>query len=167
MAFLAEDGTGLAEANSLCDVAFADAYFDDRNVVTWAGTDPAKQAALVRATDYVESRFSGLFKGVRNSDLQGLSFPRDATTEVPVGIKKAIAEYALRALTGTTLLPDPVIDPSGVGVERTRKKVGPIEKETRYQIQGPGAARMLFRPYPAADSLIRPFLKITGGVIRG
>ena len=119
MAFVAEDGTGLEDANSLCDVAFADAYFADRVVTAWTGADAVKQGALIRATDYVEGRWALKFKGSEQfPEVQGLSFPRleigwdDA---VPVGIKRAVAEYALRALANP-LAPDPVVDATGAAV---------------------------------------------------
>ena len=108
MAFTAEDGTGLADANALCDVTFADAYFEDRRVSAWSGTDAVKEAALIKATDYIESRWGrlarngGRFLGtLQFPAVQALSFPRlgiDADDAVPVGVCKAVAEYALSSL---------------------------------------------------------------------
>lgn len=167
MAFVVEDGTGLSNSNSLCSVTFADTYFADREVSAWAAlTTEKKQAALISATDYLGMVFEARMQGERGTSTQALCFPRTAFAAVPAGVQKAVAQYALRASTAK-LLPDPVIDPTGVGVERTRKRVGPIEKETRYQIQGPGSSRILIRPYPEADMLVKPFLKSSGGVIRG
>jgi len=169
MAFTVEDGTGIADANAYCDVAFADAYFTDRLNASWTGTTPKKQAALIDATDYIELRFSHLFLGEAKTTVQGLSFPRISTSfiEMPVGLKRACCEYAVRALVAK-LLPDPLIDPTGLGLERTRKKVGPIEKETRYQYQGVGTVRTIIRPYPAADALLKGLYRSSGGtVIRG
>lgn len=167
MAFVAEDGTGLINANSLCSVSFANAYFADRGNAAWKGTDPVKQAALIRATDYVEMRWSARFKGeVQFPDTpQALSFPREDIGydgQVPEGVQKAIAEYALRALSGP-LTTDPTVDVSGLQVQSSRKKVGPIETETSYKEGGTVA---LFRAYPAADGLIAPFLKRVGGLVR-
>lgn len=164
MAFLAEDGTGLAAANALCAVAFADEYFTDRGVTSWTGASSAKEAALIRATDYVETRWGKRFKGrVQFPDTpQALSFPRlgiDSDGAVPVAIQKAVAEYALRALSGTALAPDPVYDTSGRQSVMTRKKVGPIETEQQYTA---GASAVLFRPYPMADALVRPLLAYDG-----
>lgn len=170
MAFVLEDGTGLGDANSICDIAFADAYFTDRGVTAWAGTNVVKQAALIQATDYLENRFSNLFIGDKKTTVQALSFPRLNTglAEIPVSVKRAVCEYALRVLTGTKLLPDPEIHASGQGLERTRRKVGPIENETRFQYQGPGTVRILLRPYPAADILLKDLIRNNSGrVIRG
>lgn len=175
MAFTVEDGTGIVDANAYCDVAFADAYFTERANASWLGANDIKEAALIRATDYIELRFSHLFLGTPKTTVQGLSFPRISPlvaqlplfAEMPIGLKRACCEYAVRALS-VKLLPDPVIDPTGLGLERTRKKVGPIEKETRYQYQGAGTIRTIIRPYPAADSLLKGLIRSTGGtVIRG
>lgn len=168
MAFTPEDGTGLADANSLAAVAFADAYFAERGVAAWTGTDTVKEQALVRATDYVESRWGkrGRFKGEPQfPDVpQALSFPRTGIGSdgvVPQDVQKAVAEYALRALSGT-LAPDPVVT-VGPAVESVRQKVGPIETETRYGNAG-SVSSVEFKPYPAADLLLRPYLRGAGMV---
>lgn len=167
MAYVAEDGTGLANANALCDLAFADTYFADRGVTTWAGADALKQSALIRATDYVEGRWQGKWKGSEQfPDVQGLSFPRlyiGHDGAVPPDIKKAVAEYALRTLGGTPLAPDPVYDASGFMLTKAKEKVGPIETEYSYT---EGGAAALIRAYPAADMLIRPFVRGNGGLVR-
>ena len=169
MAFVAEDGTGLATANALVTVAFADEYFTDRGIGVWTGSDTVKQAALIKATDYVETRFCSLFYGDKKSPTQALSHPRvnTSTGEFPVALKRAVCEYAVRSLSAT-LLPDPEIHASGQGWERTRSKVGPIEEEIRFQYQGPGTQRIILRPYPAADILLKGLIKSSAGtVIRG
>ncbi len=174
MAFVAEDGTGLADANSLCTLAFADGYFEERAVSAWAGSDEDKQAALIRATDYVESRWGrlarngGRFSGtLQFPTVQALSFPRlgiDSDGAVPAGILKAVAEYALRALLAP-LQPDPVPDAGGRVVSEKTTKVGPIETTVKYE---PGTGLRTMQPYPAADSLLRAFLAGGGsGVYRG
>lgn len=169
MAFVVEDGTGLPNANAMCDIAFADEYFSDRGVTAWAGTNVVKQGALIQATDYLENRFSNLFIGDKKVTTQALSFPRINTglAEIPVQLTRAVCEYALRSLAAK-LLPDPEIHASGQGLERVRKKVGPIENETRFQYQGPGTVRILLRPYPAADILLKDLVRNNSGrVIRG
>ena len=165
MAFIVEDGTGVADANSYATVEFADAYFAERAVTTWAGDEPTKQAALIKATDYIESRNTTKFRGVPKSDTQTLSWPRDYAynaygtelTLVPKTLQKACVEYALRALSGE-LAPDPTT--SDGALESEKKKVGPIEVEKKYVAGGQVAA--LFKPYPAADALLRPLLYSPG-----
>ncbi len=165
MAFTVEDGTGVEDANSLCSVEFADAYFADRAITAWTGDAAAKQTALVRATDYIETRFGHKFRGCKAEDDQALSWPRvdvSADDTVPVGIRKAASEYALRALTAT-LLPDPEYDASGRVVVSKREKVGPIEESAAY-LNSSGI--VLFKAYPAADALLRPWLNYATGLIR-
>lgn len=173
MAFVPEDGTGLFNANAYADVAFADAYFTDRAITAWLSLlQPAKEAALIAATDYIDIRWGPQFKGYAATDNQALEFPRDAfvdatnVTIIPEALKRATAEYALRASTAP-LAPDPVQDPSGYQVSRKFEKVGPIEERTDFAFLGPGATRQLLKPYPAADMLLRPLLKVSSGrVIR-
>lgn len=166
MAFVAEDGTGLADANSLCSVAYADAYFADRGVAAWTGSNTVKEQKLVAATDYIETRWGQRFRGaVQFPDTpQALSFPRtgiQSDDAVPVPIQKACAEYALRALSGA-LAPDPTVDASGRPVAMKRSKVGPIETEVAY---AEGTRVNEFKPYPMADALVAPYLR-AAGVIR-
>jgi hypothetical protein len=49
-------------------------------------------------------------------------------------------------------------------VKSTKEVVGPIETEVVYQ--DAGQTVQPFKPYPAADMLVRPFLRNAGGVIR-
>ena len=170
MAFTPEDGTGLAAANSLATLDYADAYFEERGVTAWTGTDTVKEQALVRATDYMESRWGkrGRFRGqVQFPDTpQALSFPRlyiGHDGAVPDDIKRAVCEYALRTLDGTALAPDPTTT-VGAQVELVRKKVGPLETETRYA-NGGNPSAVVLKPYPAADMLVKPYL-LGSGLVR-
>lgn len=167
MAFIPEDGTGIVGANSYADVAFADSYFADRDIAAWSElTTVAKQAALIAATDYIDAVWGPYFKGAQVSETQALQFPRDAFEGLPENLKKATAEYALRASTAP-LAPDIEQHPSGYQVSRRFERVGPIEERTDFAFLGPGASRKLLKPYPAADLLLRPLLKSTvGRVIR-
>ncbi len=69
MAFIVEDGTVVVGATSLASVAFADSYLSDRGRIAEGGwqTSPAasKQAALISASDYLETRWGSRFKGIR------------------------------------------------------------------------------------------------------
>lgn len=144
--------TALGEGNSLAALAFANAYFTERAVAGWVGTDPVKEAALIRATDYIDTRFSARY----TDDLLAME-------EIPVKLARACCEYALRALT-VMLAPDPVVDDSGATVVTVKSKLGPLEEA--FQVLGSGTPQQL-RAYPAADMLIAPFLKaVQGRVIR-
>ena len=160
MAFVVEDGTGLANANSYVDTTYADSYFSDRGNTAWAalGT-PAKQAALVQATDFVEKNF--YFVGWKRSQAQALEWPRyDAfdkdgriVTIVPDKLKKGVCEYALRAASAT-LQPDPTTDLVGL-VASKFEQVGPIKEKTDYV---KGASPNAVPSYPAADALFKEFV---------
>jgi hypothetical protein len=165
VAFTVEDGTGVTDANSLCSVSFADAYFAERGVVAWTGSSTVKEQALVKATDYIETRFAARFKGEVADAEQALSWPRinaGADDIVPIAVRKAASEYASRALTAV-LAPDPVMDETGRSLQSKTEKVGPILESTVYS---ESTSVQMFKPYPAADALLRPYLKYNGGVVR-
>jgi len=113
MAFTVEDGSGLAGANSYVSVADSDTYFTDRNNTTWTGsTDAAKQAALVKATQFVDSMVD--FVGTKNSGTQALKWPRTgaydgdnyllSSTEVPGRVEDCVCEFANHVISGTDLI---------------------------------------------------------------
>lgn len=165
MSFVAENGTGLANANSFVTQEAADAYFEDRANTIWAaaGDDP-KLAALVRATDYINNRF--VFKGSKFVDTQALEFPRTyigiAGAQMPEKLKRATYEYALRALNAA-LAPDPVMDDRGLLVQSKTEKVGPLEESTTYK---DGGQLQIFRAYPEADMLLRDLVMKSNRVVR-
>lgn len=174
MAFTVEDGTGVADANAYIDLDYANAYHAERGNSDWTGIDEARQQAIVRATDYVETRWGNNFRGTPEfpDTPQGLSFPRlyiydrygNAIEGVPEILKRAIAEYSMRALTAA-LMPDPERPPSGTSgpVTSVREKVGPIESETRYAF---GLVTPEQVSMPAADRLVRQLIWQQGGVYR-
>ncbi len=186
MTLVMEDGNGLPDANSYANVAYADAYFTARAITAWTGADAVKEAALIRATDYIETVYSTKFKGTQAfvsdppdpEEDQALSFPRDTRVSevagiyyselekpvvIPAALKKATCEYALRALTAS-LLVDPVVDESGALVTSKTEQVGPIRETTQYYASG---GIEITQPYPAADMLLTPLLRDSGRVIRG
>lgn len=166
MAFVAEDGTGLPDANSLVSVQFADDYFQLRGVTEWAGSDGEKQAWLVQATDYLSHRFS--YKGEQLNGAQALPFPRTGTgfAAMPVNLLKATCEYAIRSKSAP-LAPDITVDDTGRAIAGKTEKVGPIEDSVTYATSGPGASISMFRPYPAADMLLKGLVRSNRRVIRG
>lgn len=165
MTFVVETGSGSATANSLCSVADADAYFIDRKVTTWVGTSVDKEAALVRATDFIELTFGQRFKGSKLLTTQALSFPRadiSADGVVPVKVKRAVAEYALRSLTGTALMPDPTVVATGQPLKRVLEKLeGVATIETEY-----GSASATLPRFPAADGLLQEYVRPGGRTYR-
>lgn len=161
MTLTVENGTGKPDAESLCSVAFADAYFSARNVSAWTGTEAEKEAYLRAATDYMEQVYRLRWAGCRVTSTQALSWPRAnvpmrdapggfgslpaylAQDVVPMPVQKACAELALRSISGP-LAPD-------VGRLKARVKVGPLETE---YVQGASAVTT----YRVADNLVAPYL---------
>jgi len=172
MALIVEDGTGKIDANSYATAAEADTYFTDRGNATWLGTDAVKEQALIRATDYIEARYSQRFKGnFEFPDVpQRLSFPRlglldregRVVTGVPEALKNATMEYALKALTENLFL-EPNIDSNGLTPTLIRSKVGPIEDETEY---ADGSTQKTIKPFPMADRLISRYIVPSGSTVR-
>lgn len=115
----------------------ADQYHADRGNAAWAAAaaspDTARIAALVRASGWIDGRYRDRFSGTRTEGrTQPLQWPRvDATDvdgediasdEVPVEIKSATFEAALRELASPgSLAPD--FTRQG---QTTMEKVGPI-----------------------------------------
>lgn len=177
MAFIAEDGTGLANANSYATLQFADDYHADRGNGSWGLETPAnRQAALVRATDYADKRFGARFRGFRESQQQALEWPRFSAFDnddfllrnIPSQLLKAVAEYALRALTTNPLVPDN----TQVGLTLNRSKVGPIEIEKKTNTVG-GKSSLVdptsIPDYPEGDLWMNELINsnLTARVIRG
>jgi hypothetical protein len=172
MTLTPEDGTGVADANCYIDQAYADTYFTDRGDTVWSAAAVAdKEAAIIKATDYIELRFADRWKGALSADATTLSWPRDyvydrkgaaVTNAIPEDLKKASAEYALRALSAA-LLPDPTVEDNGQLVKSTLSIVGPITDQVTYQT---GGQVNEIRSYPAADRLLKFWLISSGGVYR-
>lgn len=152
MAFLVEDGSGLAGANGYITAAYFTTHFEDRGIDVSTYSTADISSAIVRATDYVDKRFGPKFRGFKKTRNQGLEWPRlDAfdnddylyydVDAIPRALKKGVAEYTLLAAQMTNLLPTPApamptIDPetgevtaaaSGALVYQ-KNKVGPIEQ---------------------------------------
>lgn len=200
MAFVVEDGTGVSNANSYASVAFYRAYHLDRGRDTTPDVDAVVEDWLVKATDFVEKRFGQRWKGTRKKTVAGasgqaLGFPRvnvvvDGVTlldtEVPLLLRHAVCEYALRVKTLGNLAPDMPVpfdrtDASGNTIagesllRGRREKVGPIEEEKQFSATRdlttinkgsttvPGIA---IPSYPEADLLIEPLLQGGGSVGR-
>lgn len=125
MPFVPEDGTGLANANSLTTVEFADTYHAERGNDAWGPlTVPVKQQLLIKATDYVAGKYAMVFAGTKAFAGQALPFPRIIGYDNvgnPVGVQQAVAELALVANTAS-------LSPN-ISRGKKRVKVGPIEVE--------------------------------------
>ena len=110
MALEVEDGTGKANAESYVSVADCSTYCTARGLTFASGTDANKEAALRRATAYIDGAYGSRFIGMRrNGRDQALQWPRidayDASVDeyvdhesVPVEVVNATCEAAVREL---------------------------------------------------------------------
>lgn len=72
-----EDGTEVTSANSYVSRAFADAYFNEVQDTVWLTADVhQREAALVKATRYLEQKYRLRWRGARAGATQVLSWPR-------------------------------------------------------------------------------------------
>lgn len=167
--FVPEDGTGLANANSLVTIEYAQQYHAYRNNLAWGLLLVGeRKAALIKATDYLGSIYRLRWKGTRVNGVQALDWPRAfverddyeyqglngstfiggffyfPSDEVPKEVKDACCELSLKASTAA-LAPD---------VERitTVEKVGPLE--VQYDKYGKP-----YTQYRQVENLLAPFLK--------
>jgi hypothetical protein len=148
MALIVEDGTGLSNSNSYLSVADADTYHTTLLNSAWTGSNSVKEAALRKATNYLDESFAWV--GTIKSLSQALNWPRtnahdsqgrDVSNSVPVKIKNAVAELALLSLTEDL---SPTISNSNY---IKREKVGEIEVE--YQSGAP-----ISNQYPKISKLL-------------
>ena len=176
MAFVVEDGTGKSDANSYCTVEYADAYHADfTSSGDWSAASEAdKQAALINGTQYIDLAYGGRWKGYKakgygDEDEQALDWPQIGNydedgwpydeTIIPVRIKQATCEAALRSLKGDDLL-GTVTATEQVTSESVT--VGPISESRSY-----AGSKSYGYVYPKIDRLVRPFLHDGGKVMRG
>lgn len=120
MTLIVENGTGLVDAESYISVADATTYHANRGNTAWAAilTDGEREILLRKATDYMVAAYRHRWAGFRKTTAQALDFPRDFVpikdgffeafldnNFVPIQVKNACAELALRALADD-LMPD-------------------------------------------------------------
>lgn len=144
---------------SYATVAEADAYYAARNNAEWAAlTTPAKESALVLATDYIEATYLQAWQGNRVSSTQALSWPRygvivdgyqvDSTT-VPQAVIKATIEMASRAAAGEALISDQA--------QRVVKEKVDVLETTYSEASSPE------QRYPYVNRLLSPYLRSAVG----
>ncbi len=160
MSFSVETGVGTdPTANSYASVSAFRAYWLDRAFDTTPFLDAAVQAALIKATDYLEERFYFYWFGFQLlPGTQPLAWPRQCVylncvllPALPTQIARATIEYAKRALSAD-LFPDPHdTDSTGQVVKNSTVKVGPIEKTVGYV----GAGARITQAYPSADAWLK------------
>lgn len=135
MALVVENGTGLPTANTYISIADADTYHGDRGNTAWADAIiSAKEAALIKATQWLDGMYRKRWLGKRLTAVQMLGWPRAGAVdhegyelpshEVPIRVGYAVAEVALLVVVGQDI--NPVLERGG---RIKREKIGPIETE--------------------------------------
>lgn len=125
MAFIVEDGTVVADANSYVTLVFADAYLaiDINAAATWdALLDADKERYLQAATRLLDQKVR--WKGEKVDETSALRWPRTGVydrdniliedTEIPDQLKEVTCEMAKFLLSGE----DPTV---GTGVEAVKR----------------------------------------------
>jgi hypothetical protein len=151
--FVAATGLNGNLANALISVEYADDYHSLRGNSLWTGDVTAKQAAIIRATDYIEQVYGPRFVGQVANYPQVLSWPRYTTAYdndvIPEPLKKATAELALDALSGP-LSPNLTSEP-----QVKREKVDVLEVEY-FEARPRATVR------PAVIGYLSPLLSFSG-----
>ena len=169
MSLVVEDGTGLANAESYSSVAEADAYHTAHDTgATWLNvstTTSDKEAALRRATQYIEARWRRLWSGRRANQSQALAWPRlevyDAdeyaveSATVPQQVKDACSILAAAALDDGDLLA--TLDAGSGNKSESTIKVGPIQITDTF-----AGSSSQQKTYSLAEQLIEEFLGVAG-----
>lgn len=161
MAIIVEDGTGKADAQCYCDVAYLDAYMLERGV-TLSQTESEKEAALViAAKDWIDGEHCFAYEKL--VETQALEFPRDNDIGLPSDILKANAAAANLQLNGALLVDTASISTGGI-VEGEAKSVGPLSKSTTY---AKNSAQIYSRILPQSlKKLLQPYLRNSAGLGR-
>jgi len=163
------DGTG-AHASTRPHYE-VEATSDGAVVTIEAQAEGANGNAIALSTTVTGASVSGAaLSGGIDQAAQPLEFPRAYLYDrygvevlgVPLRVRQATAEYAVRALS-SALDPDPTTDDDGALIQRKREEVGPIVEETEY---AQGAALRMSQAYPAADRLLADYVYAGGGVVR-
>jgi hypothetical protein len=120
MSLMVETGNIVAGAESYVEVTDADSYHSNRQNADWGvAVTAAKEAALRKATSYIDIKYSQRWKGQRCYPAQPLMWPRNYVLQyeeegflgyasspvyinsnvIPQLLKDAVCEAALRALS--------------------------------------------------------------------
>lgn len=172
---IVEDGTGLLDANSYASIATADAFAALSGAgidaaLAWAALDDAaKEQHLIIATDYIDRKFKGEWKGDELKEgIQSLAFPRrinagwwdDFDNKVinglPAGLVRATVCMALESMDKNGALDD--LPESGVISERVTNSI-----QVQYQ---EGLIRISAVKMVALQNLSSLLIKPQSGIMR-
>jgi len=127
-ALIVEDGTGLANADAYCSVAFVRTYFHDRGDAVFASeSNDIVTTCIRKATQFFDIEWGTRARGLPTEPTQSLVFPRDAA-DLPPKLLQAVAELAKLAFAGPLAgVGAPVQSPSGASIKKL--KAGSVEIE--------------------------------------
>lgn len=98
---IVEDGSGISDSNSYCDLDFALEYCVNHGYTSWFDmTEDEQKVYLIKGTSFVDNFYE--WKGLKRTSIQSLEFPRielidNNKTEIlgiPNNLKKAVIEAA-------------------------------------------------------------------------
>ena len=157
MALTVEDGTGVTDADSYADQTFLDTYHTNHGNSGWTFSE----AAVRRAMNYIEGRYSGRWRGSKQFaySVNSLSWPRTGAVDrdglsiagVPLRLRQALAEAALLEV-GTAGTLQPALTRGGA-IKRERVE-GVVEREF---FEGAPTRSTFTR----IDDLLAPLLRAT------
>lgn len=134
-------------ANSYITLEYFKSYHQQRGGDFSQWDDFEIKQAMVRAFDYVNTRFQ--YKSSEINPDQNSAWPRKGYLTIPCAILEASAEYALRALQ-SDLNPDPLATLPGKRVKAYSEAIGPISESYTFDEN----VDFEMPIYPAADRKI-------------
>lgn len=164
-----EDGTEIVDANSYISVTDCGTFLNDLGYADWDILDTAtKESSLLRANQYIETKYKLRFKGKTKTITQSLSFPRIqlidengrvvSSTTIPQELKDAqciLANLAVDIDTGDLIQLTTVTTKEDV-IKVKKVKVDTIEKETEY------FQSVTQKFYREVEDLLAPLISISG-----
>lgn len=157
MAFTLQDDTGtVSGANAYISVSEYKSYWADRGIDLSAVATADAEAAIVKATQYIDTRFEYYGLPLNGRD-QTTQFPRqylydswgNSIDGIPREVKNACAEYAY--YDGTVTLSQ-TITSSEQGVTKKRDKVDVLEEERTYSSSSGSSST--WNIYQIADAIL-------------
>lgn len=98
---IVEDGSGISDSNSYCDLDFALEYCINHGYTSWIDmTEDEQKVYLIKGTSFVDNFYE--WKGYKRTSVQSLEFPRNGLIDnnrteilgIPNNLKKAVIEAA-------------------------------------------------------------------------
>ncbi len=167
MTLTVEDGSIVADANSYATLEFVNDYHTERGNTAWTGSDAAKEAAIIRATEFLDYSFA--WKGEIVSDDQGMRWPRKcvkdrdgreiATDAIPTPILRALAELSILSLAGA-LIGGSAGSTSATTGAISRVKAGSVE--VAYE-----AVQTVSAPTPGSNALPQGAAEMIDRILHG